>query len=188
MTLISDLRIAILVEDGVSQRDLSETRAALEKAGVKNDILSSRPGEVKSWESNDWGIRVKVDKSLPDADPASYDGLIIPDGPLHTDQLRGNTEVLAFVRQLFSAGKLIAAIGNGAQVLLNAEILKDLRVTSSFSIKTDLALTGALWSDEEVSFDNGVITCQGGANLEEFNNTLLDTLRKGIRQRSETII
>ncbi len=48
-------------------------------------ILMPQEDEVKAWDEDNWGIRVKVDKALHDANPDDYDGLVLPGGVMNPD-------------------------------------------------------------------------------------------------------
>jgi protease I len=188
MTLLSDLKVAIIVEEGVNQHELGGPREQLEKAGLKVDIISPHMPEVKAWSENNWGIRIKVDKQIPNISPEDYQGIIIPGGPLHSDELRMNPFVLDFINQFFSAGKTVAAISHGIQVLISADILEGRQVTGCASLRTDINLSGGLWADQDVVSDNGLITCRSEQDIEKFSKVFLEDLRHGVHQRTETII
>jgi protease I len=188
MTLLSDLKVAVLVEDGVHQADLAGSREKLEKAGVRVFIASMKPVEVKAWSGNNWGIRIRVDRRLTEVTVDEFDGLLIPGGPLHSDRLRSSNEALTLVRQFFSAGKILAAIGHGVQLLIGAEVIAGRTVSPSPSLEAEVTSSGGLIEAGGVAVDNGLITCRGEQDLEDFNLKLLEELRQGVHQRSETII
>jgi protease I len=188
MTLLSDLKVAILTEHGFEQSELVSPREALEKAGVKVEIISPQRDEVKAWNEGEWGTRVKVDKHLSEATPDDYDGLLLPGGVMNPDKLRVNTSAIEFVRSFFASGKPIAAICHGPQIFIEAGIAQGRVLTSYPSIKTDLINAGAMWVDLEVAVDNGLITSRSPKDLEAFNKKILEELHEGVHQRAETII
>jgi protease I len=47
-------KVAILVENGFEQVELSEPKHALEEAGAQTDIISPVQGQVKGWQHTDW--------------------------------------------------------------------------------------------------------------------------------------
>jgi protease I len=187
-TLISDRKIAILADDGVNQRQLSEIRDALEKGGVKTDLISSRKKEIKGWENRNWGTRFKTDSLIADSNAEDYDGVVIPGGALHADHLRECDDSRLFIRQFFASGKLVAALGHGVQVLIDSEVLKGRKITGSPSITTDLKNAGALLQAGEIAADNGLLTARNEKTVAAFTTELIDTLRKGLRQRTEAVI
>jgi protease I len=188
MPALSDLKVAILTEHGFEQSELVSPREAMERAGVTVHIISPQQDEVKAWDEGEWGIRVRVDVALEDANPDDYDGLLLPGGVLNPDKLRMNEQAVEFVRRFFETGKPIAAICHGPQTLINAGVVKGKEMTSYPSIKTDLINAGAHWVDQEVVVDNGLVTSRSPKDLEAFNKKLLEELREGVHQRAETII
>ncbi|GGH63746.1 DJ-1/PfpI/YhbO family deglycase/protease [Frigidibacter albus] len=84
---------------------------------------------------------------------ASYDALVIPGGRA-PEYLRMNPEVLAMVRHFFDAGKPVASICHGAQLLAAAGVLKGrtcsaypacaYEVTASGGTYPDIAVTEAV--------------------------------------------
>jgi protease I len=188
MTLLSDLKVAVLVEHGVDQAELGRSREVLEKAGITVEVVSPHIGEVKAWDDSAWGIRVKVDQHIADVDADNYDGLLLPGGIFHTDELRINPFAVDFVKHFFAAGKPVAAIGHAVHILINANIIEGRQVTSSPSIRCDLIGAGALWVDQDVVSDNGLITSRYPQDIEAFTKKFLEELREGVHQSTETII
>ena len=188
MPLLSDLKVAILTDHGFEQSELVSPREALEKAGVTVDIVSPQHDEVKAWNEGDWGIRVRVDTALEDADPDDYDALILPGGVINPDHLRTNQDAIEFVKDFFRSGKPVAAICHGPQTLINAGIVTGKKMTSYPSIKQDLINAGAEWVNEEVVVDNGLVTSRSPKDLEAFNKKVLEELREGVHQRSTSTI
>jgi protease I len=176
------------MDHGVNQNELTGPREALERAGVKVITVSTRKTEVKAWQGEDWGIRIKVDKNLSAVNTRTFDALLIPGGILHADSLREAEAALALITEMYAAGKVIAAVGHGIQPLINTRIIEGRTVASCSSLKTDLILAGALWSDEEVVADNGLVTCKCEDDIELFNKIFLEELQQGVHQRTETII
>ncbi len=188
MKMTSDQRVAILAHDGVDQQELTATRDFLEKAGIKTDTIAFEGAEVKGWEHDQWGIRLRIDKHFSVVKPLDYDGVFIPGGPLHADELREKSQVNAFIKELFGAGKIVAGIGHGVQVLISANVLHGLKVSSLSSIAADVRHCGALVQDDAITADNGVITARSGDHLERFAQTMIDLLKSDVKQRVDVII
>jgi protease I len=68
-------KIAILVENGFEQIELTDPKQALEEAGARTQIVSPQEGRVKGWQKTDWGDEFKVDVPLENARAEEYDGL-----------------------------------------------------------------------------------------------------------------
>jgi protease I len=182
MPKLNDLTIAILTEEGFEQVELTSPREALEKAGVKVHVISPRETEVKAWNETDWGIRVKVDKVLSDANPEEYDGLLLPGGVLNPDKLRLNREAVDFVTHFLESGKPIAAICHGPQTMIETGLLEGRKMTSYPSVKTDLENAGVEWVDQEVVVDHGLVTSRSPKDLPAFNKKMLEEFAEGVHE------
>ena len=55
MQRLTGKKVAILVEDGFEQDELTSPKQALEKAGAKTHIISPKRGKVKGWEHDQVG-------------------------------------------------------------------------------------------------------------------------------------
>ena len=84
----------------------------------------------------------------------------------------------------FSAGKNkpIAAICHGPWLLAEINKLRDRKVTSYPSIKTDLINAGANWVDQEVCVDEGIVTSRSPADLEALNRKFIEEIKEGVHR------
>ena len=155
---LSGKRIAILATNGFEQAELETPQDRLIKAGATVDVVSLAGGEIKGWDKKDWGRPVKVDRTLDEAAAADYDALVLPGGQINPDLLRVEPKALKFIKDIFDAKKVVAAICHAPWLLIETGIAKGRRMTSFKSIKADVANAGAHWEDAEVVVDQGVIT------------------------------
>ena len=100
--------------------------------------------------------------------------------------LRGGKESVDFVQQFLEAGKPLAAICHGPQVLIETKLLEGREMTSYPSIRTDLENAGANWHDREVVVDNGLVTSRSPEDLEAFNKKLIEEIAEGVHAPSPT--
>ncbi|PWC32314.1 DJ-1/PfpI family protein [Azospirillum sp. TSO35-2] len=82
-----------------------------------------------------------------------YDGLVIPGGRA-PEYLRLNPAVLALVRAFDAAGKPIAAVCHGAQLLAAAGVLKGRRVSAYPACRPEVELAGGEYAD--IAIDDAV--------------------------------
>jgi protease I len=177
-------KIAILVDQGFEQVELTGPQQALEEAGAETDIVSPEESKVKAWDTSKWGKNFKVDVSLTQANAQDYDALVLPGGVMNPDKLRAKPEAVAFVKSFIDAGKPVAAICHGPWTLIEAGAVRGRRVTSWPSLKTDLRNAGAEWVDEEVVVDNGLITSRKPDDIPAFNRQLIEEIREGIHKET----
>lgn len=173
-------KIAIVVENGFEQVELTEPKKALEQAGAQTEIVSPVKGKVKGWKSKQWGDEFAVDKSIEEARVEDYDGLLLPGGVMNPDKLRRNEQVLNFVRGFFDAGKPVAAICHGPWTLIDAGVARGRRMTSWPSLQMDLRNAGADWVDEEVVTDGGLVTSRKPDDIPAFNQKMIEEFAEGI--------
>src|SRR5690606_881229 len=130
MGKLTGKKIAIITEDGFEEIELTSPKQAIEDAGGQALIVSPQQGKVRAKDGDEWKSDYKVDVPLKEASAADYDGLLIPGGVINPDKLRTNEDALNFVKSFFEVGKPVAAICHGPQVLINAEVVKDRKLTS----------------------------------------------------------
>ncbi|KYF49030.1 permease, partial [Sorangium cellulosum] len=146
-------RIAALVADGFEQIELTVPMKALRAAGATVDVVSLRHGKIRGMNLHEPGARVRVDRTLGEADPAEYDGLLLPGGFINPDLLRQSEEARRFVRAFDDLRKPIATICHGPWVLASAELVSGRQLASWPGIRDDIVHAGGVWRDEEAVRD-----------------------------------
>lgn len=185
---LSGKKVAILVTDGFEQSELIQPREALDQAGAETSVVSPKSDSVRGWDEDDFGDSVKVDVPLDRASPGEYDALLLPGGVMNPDKLRMVPEAVQFVRHFFEAGKPVAAICHGPQMLIEADAVRGRRLTSYASLKTDLRNAGAEWVDEAVVTDQGLVTSRRPGDIPQFNAKMIEEIGEGFHagQRKAT--
>jgi protease I len=177
-------RIAVLATDGVEASELSEPVRAARDAGAQVELVSLRSGQIQP-ESGDMKMTpVPVDRVVADVAPEAYDGLILPGGTKNPDRLRTNPDAVEFVRGFWDAGKPIASICHGPWMLVEADVVHDLTLTSWPSLRTDVENAGGHWVDEQVHVDHGVVTSRKPDDLPAFCAKLVEEFAEGRHDRA----
>lgn len=187
MTSLKDKKIAILTDTGFEEVELTSPKKALEKAGAIVHIVSMQK-KVRAWDHDHWSVELLADINLADAKPEEYDALMIPGGVINPDIMRRHTEYIDFAASFLKNAKPVAAICHGPQLLIETGLLQDTELTSFPSIKTDLQNAGAIWRDEEVVTDNGLVTSRSPADLQAFNEKMVEEFAEGIHSNRHTFI
>jgi protease I len=172
-------RVAILATNGFEQSELTEPRAALDRAGATTVIVAPKPGSIRGWKHKEWGDEVAVDLTVDKANPDDFDALMLPGGVLNPDQLRLVPAAVKFVRAFFEADKPVAAICHAPIMLIEANVLRDRHVTSWPSIKTDVINAGGKWTDEQVVVDRGLVTSRKPDDIPAFNTKMIEEFAEG---------
>jgi protease I len=178
-------KVAILLDDGFEQVEMTGPRQALEDAGAEAELISPKDGAVQGMDHSEKGEKFDVDVRLKSADPDDYDALVLPGGVANPDSLRMNPDAVKFVKAFVDAGKPIAAICHGPWTLIEAGAVKGRTMTSWPSLKTDLRNAGANWVDREVVVDRGLVTSRKPDDIPAFNKKMIEEIAEGIHSRGK---
>jgi protease I len=175
-------RVAILVTDGFEQVEMTEPRKALREAGATADLIAPAKREVQGMNHDEKGSKFPVDKQLESVSPSQYDALLLPGGVANPDKLRTIPEAVEFVKGFADAGKPIAAICHGPWMLVEAGLVKDRKLTSWPSLRTDIRNAGGTWQDSEVVVDRGMVTSRKPDDIPAFNRKVIAELAQGMHR------
>ncbi len=180
---LSGTTVAFLVApEGIEQLELTEPWKAVQEAGGTAHLISTDKGEVQAYNHLDKGDTFGVDAVVAEADPASYDALVLPGGVANPDFLRTQPQAVAFTKAFVDAGKPVAAICHAPWTLIEAGVLEGKTLTSWPSLQTDIRNAGGTWVDEEVFIcpANGftLVTSRTPDDLPAFGKAIVDEFAK----------
>ncbi len=178
---LDGLNVAILVEEGFEQVEMTEPRKALDQAGAKTHLIVPARTRVKAWDSTNWGTEFPVDVQLDDANPDDYGALLLPGGVMNPDRLRMIARAVKFVRDMGLSGKPIAVICHGPWTLINAGLVKGRTITSWPSLHIDLVNAGANWVNEQVVRDGNLLSSRRPDDIPAFNLAMIDLFAEARR-------
>src|SRR3954471_9041897 len=167
-------RIAVLAADGFEKVELVVPLRALKTAGAKAEVVSLRRGRIRGVNLHMPASRVRVDKTIDDADPGDYDGLLLPGGFINPDLLRQSAPAREFVRAFVATDKPIATLCHGPWVLASAGLLDGRTLTSWPGIRDDMVNDDATWLDQEVVRDRNLLTSRGPQDIVPFVRELIE--------------
>jgi len=89
-----------------------------------------------------------------------------------------NENAVRFVKSFFDAEKPVAAICHAPWMLVEADVARGRKLTSFWSIKTDVKNAGGNWVDEKVVVDGNLVTSRSPGDIPAFNEKLLEQFAK----------
>ena len=126
------------------------------------------------------GNRYSV-QSIWEMNPEEFDAVVIPGG-LAPDFLRIDDKTLEFAAAIHRAGKILAAICHGPQVLISLDRRKGTdsvagrNVTAYCAVTDDLLNAGAVYHDVPALIDGNVVTGRVPDDLPEFREAIVKAL------------
>jgi protease I len=167
-------RVAILAADGFEMVELLVPLVALRAEGAKTEVISLRRGRIRGVNLHEPARRVRVTKTLAEANPDDYDAMLIPGGFINPDLLRQSEAARAFVQAFDRAQKPIATLCHGPWVLASAGLTRGRTLTSWPGIRDDVVNAGATWLDQALVHDRNWISSRGPQDMTAFVRGMVD--------------
>ena len=165
-------KIALLLENAYQDLEVWYPALRLREAGHQVVFVAPKAEETYTGK---YGYPAISDLAIAYAKPHNFDAVIIPGG-FAPDYMRRAPGMVEFVRDMWNADKVVAAICHGGWMLASAEIVEGKKLTSFFAIKDDMVHAGANWVDEETVVDGKLITARKPEDLPVFCKAILNAL------------
>lgn len=169
---LKEKRIVLLVEDRYQVLELWYPLIRLREAGA--EVVVVGPERGRTYRS-DRGYEITADASAAEIHIKPFDAVIVPGG-YAPDLMRRHDAMVALVKSAYDNGKVVAAICHAGWMLASAGIVHGKRVTSFFSMRDDMIHAGAIWVDEPVVRDGGIITSRKPEDLPFFCREIIAAL------------
>ncbi len=157
-------KIAVLVADQYQELEVWYPLLRFREDGAETVAVGAEAGKTYGSKK---GYPVVADKSVGDVSAADFDAVVIPGG-WAPDFLRRDERMVAFVRDMDKAGKVVGCICHGGWLLCSAGIVEGRKATCFVAIKDDMIHAGAHYVDEEVAVDGNLITSRKPTDLPAF--------------------
>lgn len=168
-------RVALLVEEGFEDRELTGPLDALREAGA--DVVLVGPVKGAEYRGKRGEATVVSDMAAGAARMADFDALVIPGG-YAPGKMRMRHAMVDLAREAVRAGKLVAAICHGPQVLISADVLRGRTLTCWPSIAIDVKNAGGLYVDKPVVEDGNLITSRKPDDVPLFSQAIVRALAR----------
>ncbi|XP_060596349.1 putative cysteine protease YraA [Ruditapes philippinarum] len=166
-------KIGILAEFNYEDLELWYPYYRLKEEG--HETFTIGPEKNKTYNSKH-GYPCKAEFGIDEISVDGLDALIIPGG-FSPDYLRRDKRILALVKAMDDAGKVLASICHGAWVLISAKVIKGRNVTCFIAIKDDVENAGANYTDVSVVVDKNMVTSRLPKDLPDFCKAIISKLR-----------
>ncbi len=176
---LTDKRIAVLAANGVEQVELTTPWQAAQAEGARLQLLSTRPGDIYAMHHDDRADAFRVDGTTDKARVDDYDALFIPGGVASPDRLRLDPAAVRFTREFVDSGKPVASICHGPWLLVEADAVRGMTITSWPSLQTDIRNAGGTWVDEQVHVEQGIVTSRKPDDLQAFCAKMVEEIAEG---------
>jgi protease I len=168
-------RVAILIEDEFEDRELVGPLEALRAAGA--DVKVVGPAAAVQYRGKRGDALVTSDLAAGAARIKDFDALVIPGGHA-PDRMRMRHAMVDLAREAMAAGKPVAAICHGPQVLISANTLRGRTLTCWPSIAIDVKNAGGLYVDKPVVEDGNLITSRKPDDVPMFSEAIIRALSR----------
>jgi protease I len=169
----SGTRVAMLVEQEFEDRELTGPLEALRSAGATVVLVGPSAGAQFTGKRGE--ATITSDLAAAGARIADFDAVVIPGGHA-PDRMRMRHAMVDLARDAMEAGKPVAAICHGPQVLISANVLRGRTVTCWPSIAVDVKNAGGLYVDKPVVEDGNLITSRKPDDVPAFSEAIIRAL------------
>jgi protease I len=167
------MKALIVSADQFEDTELLVPLYRLQEAGMVVDVASIGRGSIRGKH----GYEVVVDRPLRDVDTNDYGLLVLPGGKAPAT-LREDAAAIAVAQTFMRAGKPVAAICHGPQVLISAGTMQGRHATCSPAVADELRDAGGVYEDREVVVDGKLVTSRRPADLPAFLREIMRVLKR----------
>ncbi len=179
MADITAKHVALLVDNHFEQVEFTKPKEALEEAGALTTVITtSNSDTLHGMEHAKISGTFMPDLHIEDVHFEDYDMLVIPGGVINADKLRMNEAARDWVRYCIENRIPLAVICHGPWLLVSADVVDGMRLTSYYTLQDDIRNAGGDWVDKELVVDGTVITSRKPDDLPAFCNAAIDILSK----------
>ena len=175
--MAKDKTIAVLAADAFQDSEFFLPKVEIEKMGVRTEVVSLGPDPIEIYSFFDRIGHLEVQKTIAEANPDDYIGVLIPGGAKSPAILAENPDVLRFLRAIDGGGKLVASICRGSLLTARSGIAKGRRITGfhltdqfpDLVIRPTVEACGGVWVEDQAAVvDGNLISSRHPDDMPEF--------------------
>jgi protease I len=171
--ILAGKRVALLVEDEFDDQEVTGPLDALRAFGATVTIVG--PVRGTEYRGKKGHAVVTAELAAGAANAKDFDAVVIPGGHA-PDKMRMRHAMVDLARDAMEAGKPVAAICHGPQVLISANVLRGRTLTCWPSIAIDVKNAGGLYVDKPVVEDANLITSRKPDDIPVFVEAIVRAL------------
>jgi len=179
------MKIGVLLADGFQDSEFFLPKFDIENAGAQTEVISlaSEPIEIYSYFSRIGTL--DVNKTIGDADPADYAGVLVPGGAKSPAILAESDDVRSFIRQVNRQNGLIASICRGSLLVACSGIAQGRQLTGfhlaseypGLVIRPIVEKYGGIWrEDAPVVVEGNLVSSRHPNDMAHFSSAIRDWL------------
>jgi protease I len=173
-------RAVILTGPGFQDHDVMYTYYRLLGTGYQVEVATQGGQPVKGK----YGVPLPLDKTarpligFETLSVNDYDLVICTGGHEAPDRVRQDPAVLAFVRGMVEADRVVAGLCHGPWIMISAGVMTGRRACAYVGMKDDMRNAGAIVIEAPVMVDGPIITCSYYAYVEAFMLRVLSEVQR----------
>ena len=148
----------------------------LQEEGYEVDVVVKGDTEVFGA----IGVKVTPTKKFSEARIQDYLLLVVPGGGKCMEYVRQDEGFLKFIADFHAAGKVIASICHGTQMLISANLVKGRKMSGYYSIKDDIRNAGGKYVDAPFVNDGRIVTSPHYKHLGPWMKEVIAEVNRGL--------
>ena len=105
------------------------------------------------------GYRLAAEAAFAEVDPAGLAGLVLTGGRA-PEYLRYDPDLIRITQAVFAAGKPVASVCHGIEIVAAAGCLRGREATTVAKCKFDVETFGGVYADREVVVSGNLVSCR----------------------------
>jgi protease I len=175
------MKIGVLLADAFQDSEYFLPKFEIESTGAHTEVISlgSKPIEVYSYFSRIGSL--DVDKTIGEADPGDYAGVLVPGGAKSPAIIAENDDVRSFLQRVNAQRGLVASICRGSLLVARSGIAEGRPITGfhlageypELVIRPIVEKYGGIWRDgAPVVVDGNLISSRHPNDMAHFSSAI----------------
>lgn len=181
------MRSAVIITGpGFQDHDVVYSYYRLKEQGYRVAVATKGGAPV----TGKYGVPLPMDKTaspniaFDQLSVEDYDAVILTGGHEAPDRVRQDKNVLAFVKNMDLAGKVVGGLCHGPWIMISAKVMKGRTACAYVGMVDDMVNSGANIVEAEVITDGNMITCSYYGYVGKFMLAVFDAVEKAATNRA----